>query len=95
MELECNRCKNKKIRDGSYCFPWFICTATKIVLCDLCNSSFKHLMFEIEQKILKTFIQPERSKREDSCENGHDWMHIPLSDVVDCRRCGALNTMET
>ncbi len=22
------------------------------------------------------------------CDNGHDWMHIPLSDVRDCRRCG-------
>ncbi len=40
--------------------------------------------------------QPERSKREDSCKiQGHDWLHTPLSDVVDCRRCGALNTMET
>ena len=39
--------------------------------------------------------QPERSKREDSCKDGHDWCHIPLSDVVDCKRCGALNSMET
>lgn len=23
-----------------------------------------------------------------NCNNGHDWFNIPLSDVVDCRRCG-------
>ena len=40
--------------------------------------------------------QPKRSKREDSCEYGdHDWMHIPLGDDVSCRRCGALNIVET
>lgn len=41
----------------------------------------------------------ERSKREDldnECKiNGHDWLHIPLSDYIDCRRCGALDSMET
>jgi hypothetical protein len=47
--------------------------------------------------------QPERSKREDSCN--HEWTGIPTTEESWCvkcgiedhvyKRCGALNTMET
>jgi len=25
-------------------------------------------------------------------KTGHDWSHLPLSDYVDCRRCGQVKT---
>ena len=39
--------------------------------------------------------QPERSKREDECnESGHVWTWMP-KDQKACIRCGALNTVVT
>lgn len=60
MELECNRCKNKKTIGCPYIHPWFLCPLSKICLCDLCHSSFNKLKHEMEKKLLQDFIQPER-----------------------------------
>jgi hypothetical protein len=32
---------------------------------------------------------------ENPCDIEHDWLHIPLSDYKDCRRCGEIYSKDS